>query len=90
MSHILVENIPALQRFAPGIKKHNDHAWSKEMAKKSVVVSDVGCDVGCDTLTQMFEMFHYTSQVPLGVILKSENKTDEMCEIMERVPHLKA
>ena len=22
-------------------------------------------------------------QVPLGVILKNENKTDEMCEIME-------
>lgn len=39
-------------------------------------------------------MFHYTSQIPLGVILKSENKTDEMCEIMERmhqyVPHVQA
>ena len=33
-------------------------------------------------------------QVPLGVILKSENKTDEMCEIMEcvqqYVPHVQA
>ena len=40
VSRILVENIPALQRFVFGIKKHIDHEWSKEMAKKSVAVSD--------------------------------------------------
>ena len=39
-------------------------------------------------------VFHSTCQVPLGVILKSENKIDEMCEIMEcmqqYVPHVQA
>ena len=39
-------------------------------------------------------IFHSACQVPLGVILKSENKTDEMCEIMEcmqqYVPHVQA
>ena len=38
--------------------------------------------------------YHCAFQVPLGVILKSENKTDEMCEIMEitqqYVPHVQA
>ena len=41
VSSILVENIPALQRFASGINKHIDHEWSKEMARKSVVVGDI-------------------------------------------------
>ena len=90
-NNILVENIPALQRFGSGIKKHIDHEWSKEMAKKSVVVSD---NYAINVLVYVLEVFHYTSQIPLGVILKSENKMDEMCEIMEcmqqYVPHVQA
>ena len=73
ISCILTQHILGVEDTPVVLHDHNIlHAYSKEMGKKSEVVS----------FLHLFVQVH-ALQVPLGVFLKDENKLDEMVDILD-------
>lgn len=58
---------------------HIPHAYSKEMAKKSEIVSSINNWYIYVAVLSMFIIL----QVPLGVLAKNENEYEDMISIME-------
>ena len=75
--------MPFFARFGHGIQRHIPHEFSTEMAKKSEVVcrsrSLVYTRV-CGVVSKYCSSYH---QVPLGIILKGEQKYEEMVQVMD-------
>ena len=71
---ILWESIPALQSIPNITTDHIQHTHYKEMSSKSETVS----------IILHFKSGHYPFlfQVPLGILMKNENKMDDMVDIL--------
>ena len=78
MMRILAQHIPGVQDLSVDVKDHIDHQYSKEMCRKSEVVSFNMTSIFLITLNLFV-------QVPIGVFLKNENKLDDMSEILDEL-----
>ena len=66
-------------KFGDGLERHIHHEYSDEMSLKSKVVS-----VLCDKLGVLSILnLSLTLKVPLGIILKCEQKYEEMVDILD-------
>jgi L1 cell adhesion molecule like protein len=74
IGRLFVKLVPGFSKFDFLVKQHIKHQYSTEMSQKSHVVS---------TKCNMFMYNDKTEQVPLGIIMKNEMKTEEMVNILE-------
>ncbi len=83
VSRVLTDHMPFFNlTFQDVVDWHIKHQYYSEMSTKSVVVSTCSYTKGC-SLSHI--IVHDIMQVPLGVLLKNENKGDEMVEIMSHL-----
>ena len=74
-----MQDINSLSSHKKTIKWHISSKYTSEMSKQSRVVSYLV------NMLATYVRFNVTLQVPLGVQLLNENKTDEMCLIMKNL-----
>ena len=74
---ILVKHFPPFKDDGSSVSWHIKHRYSTEMKMKSKIVNNA--------FDLIFSLPTIFTQVPLGIELKDENKTDEMCVILESI-----
>lgn len=72
MMRILVKHIPGISHLSSMVLQHIPHPYSVAMSKKSEVVC-----------LNSLSSYLLIIKIPLGVLLKNENKLDDMMDILD-------
>ena len=84
MSRVLTDKLSSFKVFADAVETHISHQYQDQVAEKSEIVR-VNLMFTCSTMHVCVCVCVCVSQVPLGVLLKAESKTEDVIDILSCV-----